>query len=108
MPFLIGFGVEVLMSFGVIGGVADRACAFVLAGYRATSALLCRRCWAPVAFWGDADGKARGLFWDFLKNLSLGAGCLPIVVGADSATLKPFLDHSFASSQPYAAKNKQP
>ena len=41
------------------------------------------------------------LFWDFLKNLSLGAGFLLLVAGADGSGLKPFLDAPLASSRPY-------
>ena len=105
---LMGLGVEVFMSLGVISGVADRACAFVIAGYCAATAVLFKPFWKPGDFWSDLDGKARGLFWDFLKNLSLGAGFLLIVVGTDGRGLAAFLDHPFASSQPYAAKDKQP
>ena len=105
---LIGLGIEIFMSLGVISGVADRACAFVIAGYCAATAVLFKQFWVPGDFWSDADGKARGLFWDFLKNLSLGAGFLLIVVGTDGRGLAAFLDHPFASSQPYAAKEKLP
>ena len=101
---LIGLGIEVFMSLGVISGVADRACAFVIAGYCAATAVLFKQFWKPGDFWSDADGKARGLFWDFLKNLSLGAGFLLIVVGTDGRGFNAFLDHPFASSQPYATK----
>jgi putative oxidoreductase len=36
---LVGLFVEVFMSAGVVSGVVDRACAFVLAGYCAVTAL---------------------------------------------------------------------
>ncbi len=100
---LSGAAIEIFMSLGVITGIADRACALVLAGYCAATAVLYKQFWAPGDFWADPDGKGRGLFWDFLKNLSLGAGFLLIVVGTDGHGLGPFLDHPFASSQPYAA-----
>lgn len=96
-----GLAIEVFMSLGVVTGVADRACALVIAGYCAATAILFKRFWAQGDFRADPDGKGRGLFWDFLKNLSLGAGFLLIVVGTDGSGLQPFLEHPFASSQPY-------
>ncbi len=101
---LVGLAIEVFMSLGVITGIADRACAFVIAGYCAATAILFKQFWKPGDFFTDPDGKARGLFWDFLKNLSLGAGFLLIVVGTDGFGVRPFLDHPFDSSHPYAAK----
>ena len=99
---LTGLAIEVVGSLGVVTGIADRAAALVLAGYCAATAVLFKRFWAP-GDWSDPDGKARNLFWDFCKNLSLGAGFLLIVVGTDGTGLRPFLDHPFASSQPYGS-----
>lgn len=101
-----GLTIEVVMSLGVITGIADRACALLIAGYCAATAILFKRFWAQGDFWADPNGKGRGLFWDFLKNLSLGAGFLLIVIGADGSGLRPFLDHPFASSQPYGYQEK--
>jgi putative oxidoreductase len=98
---LIGLFVEVVCTLGVVTGIADRACAFVIAGYCAATAVLYKQFWAQGDFWSDADGKGRTLFWDFLKNLSLGAGFLLIVVGTDGSGLAPFLQAPFASSHPY-------
>jgi len=104
---VLGAAIEVFMSLGVVSGVADRACALVLAGYCAATAILFKRFWAQGDFWAQPDGKGRGLFWDFLKNLSLGAGFLLIVVGTDGSGLRPFLDHPLASSHPYAAQKNR-
>ncbi|HVI61436.1 MAG TPA: DoxX family membrane protein, partial [Bradyrhizobium sp.] len=68
---LVGLFVEVFMSAGVVSGIADRACAFVLAGYCAVTALVWKQFWRPGDFWSSSDGKARALFWDFWKNLAL-------------------------------------
>lgn len=103
---LVGLAIEVFMSLGVITGIADRACALVIAGYCALSAILFKRFWAQGDFWADPNGKGRGLFWDFLKNLSLGAGFLLIIVGADGSGLSAFLEHPFASSQPYGTQGE--
>jgi len=101
---LCGLGIEVVCSLGVVSGMADRAAAVVLAGYCAVTALLYKPFWAPGDFWSDAEGKGRQLFWDFLKNLSLGAGFLLIVVGPDGRGLTPFLAAPFASSHPYRSR----
>jgi putative oxidoreductase len=104
MVILAGLAIEVVCSFGVVTGIADRAAALVIAGYCAITAILFKRFWAQGDFWARADGKGRTLFWDFLKNLSLGAGFLLIVIGTDGSGLAPFLHHPLASSQPYIAK----
>ena len=101
---LIGLAIEVFLSLGVVTGIADRACALVMAGYCAATAVMFKQFWVPGDFFADPDGKARGLFWDFLKNMSLGAGFLLIVIGTNGSGLQPFLDHPFDSSHPYAAK----
>ena len=100
---LIGLTIEICCSLGIIAGVADRAAAFVMAGYCAMTAMLYKPFWAQGDFWSATNGKGRGLFWDFLKNLSLGAGFLLIVVGTDGHGLAPFLGAPFASSHPYKA-----
>ena len=98
---LIGLFVEVVCALGVVTGVADRACALVIAGYCAATTVLYKQFWAQGDFWSEPDGKGRTLLWDFLKNLSLGAGFLPIVIGTDGRGLAPFLHAPFASSHPY-------
>lgn len=98
---LIGLFVEIVCTLGVVTGIADRASAFVIAGYCLTTAILYKQFWAQGDFWSDADGKGRTLLWDFLKNLSLAAGFLLIIIGTDGAGLSPFIHAPFASSQPY-------
>ena len=101
---LIALVVEVGCTLGVVTGVADRACALVIAGYCAATAALYKQFWAQGDFWSDPDGKGRTLLWDFLKNLSLGAGFLLILIGTDGTGLAPFLHAPFASSHPYGAQ----
>ncbi len=98
---LCGLAIEVLGAMGVVIGIADRACALVLAGYCAATAVLYKRFWAQGDFWASADGKGRSLLWDFLKNLSLSAGFMLLVVGTDGSQLQFFLDSPLASSRPY-------
>ena len=98
---LVGLFVEVFMSAGVVSGIADRACAFVLAGYCAVTALLWKQFWRPGDFWSSSTGKARALFWDFWKNLALAAGFLLIVFGTDASSIAQFFDHPTIQSHPY-------
>ena len=101
---LIGLAVEIVCTLGVVSGLADRACAFLIAGYCAVTAMLYKQFWAQGDFWSRPDGKGRSLFWDFLKNLSLGAGFLLLVVGTDGSGLTTFLTHPFRSTHPYASR----
>ena len=105
---LVGFGVEVFASLGIVTGTADRAAAVVLAAYCVATALLFKRFWAAGDFWSAPNGKGRALFWDFVKNVSLGAGVMLIAIGPDGSGLVPFLAHPFASSHPYAAAKDIP
>ncbi len=100
---MCGLCVEVFASLGVVTGIADRLCALLIAGYCAATAILYKRFWSPGDFWHSGDSKARNLFWDFLKNLSLGAGFLLIVIGTNGSGLKPFLANPLGSSHPYAS-----
>jgi putative oxidoreductase len=100
---LIGAGlfVEVFMTLGVVTGIADRLCAFVLAGYCAITALFWKQFWKPGDFWSATTGKARTLFWDFLKNFALGAGFLLITFGTDASSVRHFIANPTSSSHPY-------
>ena len=98
-----GLCVEVFMSIGVVTGIADRACAFVLAGYCAATALLWKQFWKPGDFWRSNSGQGRTLFWDFLKNFALGAGFLLITFGTDATSASQFIVHPTMSSHPYRA-----
>jgi putative oxidoreductase len=100
---VVGLCVEVFMSLGVVTGIADRACAFVLAGYCAVTALLWKQFWKPGDFWRSNTGQGRTLFWDFLKNFALGAGFLLITFGTDVPSVNQFIAHPAASSHPYRA-----
>lgn len=105
-----GICIEVFMSLGVVTGIADRACAFVLAGYCGLTALLWKQFWKPGDFWASSTGKGRTLFWDFLKNFALGAGFLLITFGQDGSAAGQFFAAPFASSHPYhhAQMKRQP
>jgi len=97
----VGLLVEIVMSLGVITGVADRLAAFVLAGYCGTTALLWKQFWKPGDFFVRGESRARELFWDFLKNFSLAGGFLLVTFGTSVDGIRAFLAHPTASSQPY-------
>jgi putative oxidoreductase len=97
----VGLFVEVFMSLGVVTGIADRACAFVLAGYCGVTALLWKQFWKPGDFWSSSTGLGRTLFWDFLKNFALGAGFLLITFGTNAVSVGGVLSNPMASSHPY-------
>jgi putative oxidoreductase len=105
---VLGLAVEVFMSLGVVTGLADRACAFVLAGYCGVTALLWKQFWKPGDFWASNTGQGRTLFWDFMKNFAVGAGFLLITFGTDARSVRLLLTHPLASSQPYNADVEQP
>jgi putative oxidoreductase len=99
---LAGLFVEIFMSAGVVTGIADRACAFVLAGYCGVTALVWKQFWRPGDFWADSNGKARALFWDFWKNLAVAAGFLLVTFGTTASAVDAFLRHPAISSHPYS------
>ena len=98
---MAGLFIEIVCCGAIVFGIADRAAAFVVAGYCAATAVLYKQFWKPGDFFADPGGKGRTLFWDFIKNLSLGAGFLLLIVGTDGSGLQPFLHAPFASSHPY-------
>jgi putative oxidoreductase len=105
---LCGLGIEVIVSLGVVTGFADRLAGLIMAAYCAATAILYKRFWAQGDFWASGDSQGRTLFWDFLKNMSLGAGFLLIVIGINGSGLQPFLANPLASSHPYASARENP
>ena len=97
---VVGFLVEVIMSLGVVTGIADRAAAFVLAGYCGVTAILWKQFWSPGDFWSSGKSRARGLFWDFLKNFAVAGGLLLITFGAGASTVAAFFSAPLSSSHP--------
>ena len=104
---LAGLAVEVFMSLGVITGVADRACAFMLAGYCGITALFWKQFWKPGDFWSSSTGQGRTLFWDFLKNFALAGGFLLITFGTDAGSVGRFFADPFSSTHPYDASRSR-
>jgi putative oxidoreductase len=96
-----GLCVEVVMSLGVLTGVADRFAALVLALYCIVTALLWKQFWREPDFRLAGVSKGRELFWDFLKNLAVAGGFLMLAFGASAPSAQAFLDAPFASSHPY-------
>lgn len=98
---LVGLAVEILMPIAILTGTADRAAAFVMAGYCGVTALLWKQFWRPGDFWRKGESKGRNLFWDFLKNFSLAGGFLLLSFGPVARDVPPFFAAPFASTHPY-------
>jgi putative oxidoreductase len=105
---LAGLLVEVVMSLGVLSGIADRFAAFVLAGYCATTAVLYKRFWATADFTLRGPSQGRELFWDFWKNLAVAGGFLLVTFGTSAHSVNDFFAAPFSSSEPYAAAGPAP
>jgi putative oxidoreductase len=97
-----GLGVEVIMSLGVLTGIADRLAAFILAGYCIVTALLWKQFWKSSDFRLRGASLGRDVFWDFLKNLAVAGGFLLLTFGTGAGGLGRFLADPLASSHPYA------
>lgn len=100
---LTGLFVEVVMSLGVLTGVADRFAAFILAGYCATTALLWKPFWAQPDFRLRGPSKGREMFWDFLKNFAVAGGFLMLTFGPNAGGVDSFFRAPFSSTHPYSA-----
>ena len=103
LAILVGLGIEVVMSLGVVTGIADRAAALVLALYCAITAFLWKQFWASGDFRLRGASTGRDVFWDFLKNLALAGGFLSLAFGGHAAGVDHFVRHPFDSSHPYDA-----
>ncbi len=101
LAIIVGFSIEVLMSLGVLSGVADRAAALALAVYCVATALLWKQFWKSGDFRLRGASSGRDTFWDFLKNLALAGGFLSLTCGGHTAGIDDFLHHPFDSSHPY-------
>lgn len=100
LAIIVGLMIEVVMSLGVVSGVADRAAACVLAVYCVMTALLWKQFWKTGDFRLQGVSRGRDIFWDFLKNLALAGGFLSLTLG-NAAGVGEFLHHPLASSHPY-------
>ncbi len=98
---LIAFCVEVLMSFAILTGIADRMAAFILAGYCLTTAIFWKQFWKGPDFALRGKSQSREVFWDFLKNVALAGGFLVLAFGTNVEDVQRVLDHPLASSHPY-------
>jgi putative oxidoreductase len=105
---LAGLFVEVIMSLGVLTGIADRFAALVLAGYCAATAVLYKRFWATGDFALRGPSKGRDLFWDFWKNIAVAGGFLLVAFGTTAQSVDAFFEAPFSSSEPYLRSEAAP
>lgn len=103
-----GLGVEIFMSLGVLSGVADRACAAVLAAYCVITAVMWKPFWRQRGFRLVGASPAREMFWDFLKNFAVAGGFLMLALGPNAASVNSFLAAPLASHRPYALDARGP
>jgi putative oxidoreductase len=96
-----GLFVEVVMSLGVLTGIADRAAAVVLAGYCAVTAVLWKQFWRQRDFRLRGASQGRDVFWDFLKNFAVAGGFLAVAWGGSASGVIAFLHAPLVSSHPY-------
>jgi putative oxidoreductase len=99
---LAGLFVEIVMSLGVLTGIADRLAAFVLAGYCGVTALLWKQFWATGDFAFTGKSRGRDVFWDFLKNFAVAGGFLLITFGTGAGTVDTFFRSPLSSTHPYS------
>lgn len=99
-----GLFIEVVMSLGVLTGVADRLAAVILATYCIATAILYKRFWATGDFRLRGTSHGRDLFWDFLKNIAVAAGFALIAFGPTAAGLDAFLADPLSSTHPYSTE----
>ncbi|TPL75267.1 DoxX family membrane protein [Mesorhizobium sp. B2-3-13] len=97
----VGFCLEVCMSLAILGGVADRLAALILAGYCLITALLWKQFWREPGFRLKGNNSGRDVFWEFLKNFALAGGFLLLAFGSNTTDVEHFLRHPLASSHPY-------
>jgi len=100
---LVGFTVEVVMSLGVLTGIADRLAAFILAGYCAVTAILFKQFWKAPDFRLRGPSKGRETMWDFLKNFAVAGGFLLIAFGLQAGGARSFFADPLSSTHPYSA-----
>jgi putative oxidoreductase len=99
---ITGLCVEIVMSFCILTGIADRAAACVMAAYCLMTAILWKQFWKTADFRLIGASRGRDVFWDFLKNLALAGGFLLLALGPRAASVQEFLQHPLASSHPYS------
>ena len=95
--------VELVAPFCVVFGWHDRLAAVVLAVFCIVTALLYHNFWRYPDFWRKGDSKARGHFWDFLKNFGLAGGLLLITFGTNLAPLGYVVEHPLSSTPVHTA-----
>ena len=97
-----GLFIEVVMSLGVLTGIADRMAALILATYCVATAVFYKRFWATGGFSLRGSSTDQALFWDFWKNIALAGGFLLITFGTQAQTVRMFFAAPLSSTHPYS------
>lgn len=97
--------IELSMSLCVLTGIFDRGAGLILAAYCVATAFLYKQFWATGDFALNGPSKGRELFWDFWKNIAVGAGFLLVTFGTTAPAVRTAIDallaNPFASTNPY-------
>jgi putative oxidoreductase len=101
-----GLAIEIVMSLAILTGVMDRLAGLVLAFYCMATAILWKQFWRTREFWRTQTSF--GLFWDFLKNVSLAGGFLLLAFGTSATSARDFFANPFSSSHPYSIPTEGP
>lgn len=105
LMILAALFIEVVMSLGVLTGVADRFAAVILAVFCVMTALLYKQFWKTGDFAFVGTSRGLGIFWDFWKNIALAAAFLMVAFGTDAKSIGEGIDaffaNPFSSSAPY-------
>jgi putative oxidoreductase len=108
-PLLAGaIAVEAIAPFCIVFGWHDRIAAFALALFCVVTALLYHPFWKFTDFWKPGDSKARGHFWDFLKNFGLVGGLLLVVFAAQLAPAGVVARRPLSSTAVYTPEGTAP
>lgn len=97
-----GLFIEVVMSLGVLTGIADRMAALILAAYCVATAILYKQFWTTGDFRFNGSSTDQTLFWDFWKNIALAGGFLLITFGTQAETVRMFFAAPLSSTHPYS------
>lgn len=100
--------VEGVAPFCIVFGWHDRIAALALALFCVVTAILYHPFWKFPDFWKPGDSKARGHFWDFLKNFGLVGGLLLVVFAARLAPAGAVARQPLSSTAVYTPAGTAP
>ncbi len=101
LTIFAGLAIEIAGPLAILSGRGDRLAGAILCGYCVVTAVLFKRFWMSKDLFAAGQSGGRDLFWDFMKNFSLGSGFLLLALGPTGDGLALLLADPFASTHPY-------